>query len=93
MSDSSATKEMDVNNEADPPTSLVASHVTDTWALTPRRKISYVTSHINAALARQQRKRALEQHRLVTRGTKEYMIITMPNNINTWSAASDNTIT
>jgi hypothetical protein len=44
MSDSSATKEMDVNDEADPPTSIVASHVTDTWALTPRRKISYVTT-------------------------------------------------
>ncbi|KAL5673862.1 hypothetical protein ACJX0J_018168 [Zea mays] len=66
--DSSATKEMDVNDEADPPTSIVASHK------------DFLCDHVNAALARQQRKRALEQHQLVTQGTKEYMIITMPNN-------------
>ena len=69
MSDSSATKEMDGDDEADPPISHVASHVTDTWAFTPRRKFSIVTTQKNAALARQQRKRALDQWRLLTRGT------------------------
>jgi hypothetical protein len=44
MSDSSATKEMDGDDEADPPISHVASHVTDTWAFTPRRKFSIVTT-------------------------------------------------
>jgi hypothetical protein len=60
---------MDGDDEADPPISHVTSHVTDTWAFTPRRKFSIVTTHKNAALARQQRKRALDQWRLLTRGT------------------------
>jgi hypothetical protein len=52
MGDSSATKEMDGNDEPDPPTSPVTSRVIDTWAFTPQRKISSVTTHKNVALAR-----------------------------------------